>query len=485
MSPLRRHAKKLLVLAAALATFPVAHGVIVACTAIRPPPIASRAELGSPERHEADGVARVGRSYARTRAGVREVYLEGTPEAVGDHHARLLRERMIANEAELNADFHAGVSFLGRVALMDLGRLRYRHVDRGVPEAWRRELAAEARAFAPDPFEGTMPTYHRLLFLHALYDIALSFESSPLLGCSSFVLGPTMTRDGHTLLARAFDFESADAFDRDKAVFFVRPLGSIPFASVAWPGLVGVLSGMNLEGWPWWSTAARARARRGHPGDLRHARGPREGPRHRRGDRHPAKPGRDGVAHRPSDGRAWPHRRRRARAGVEATVRRDFADPARVGVTNHFEGPLRDDPRDAVVRRTTSTLDRRARLDEVLTELAPGSVDPERAVALLRDHRCAGNASCELGDRRTLDALIATHGIVADTTDKTLWVSAGPHLSGRFVRFDLRAIFAPDHDPSADEEPLTLPEDPILHDGRYEQGRARAGTLKLRGEAPR
>ena len=45
---------------------------------------------------------------------------------------------------------------------------------------------------------------------------------------------------------------------------------------------------------------------------------------------------------------------------------------------------------------------------------------------------------------------IATHGIVADTTDRVLWVSAGPHLSGAFVRFDLKAIFAPGHDPAND-----------------------------------
>src|SRR5262249_11174297 len=44
------------------------------------------------------------------------------------------------------------------------------------------------------------------------------------------------------------DFEAGDVFDRDKAVFFFAPDGAIPFASVAWPGLSGVLSGMNAEG---------------------------------------------------------------------------------------------------------------------------------------------------------------------------------------------------------------------------------------------
>ena len=62
---------------------------------------------------------------------------------------------------------------------------------------------------------------------------------------------------------------------------------------------------------------------------------------------------------------------------------------------------------------------------------------------MLRDHACAGGETCALGDRRSIDAFIATHGIVADATDRVLWVSAGPHLSGRFVKVDLRTSFAP------------------------------------------
>jgi hypothetical protein len=105
-------------------------------------------------------------------------------------------------------------------------------------------------------------------------------------------------------------------------------------------------------------------------------------------------------------------------------------------------------------------------------------------VEILRDHGCAGGAFCELGDRRAIDALIATHGIVADTTDRVLWVSAGPHLSGHFTRFDLKAIFAGGQ-ASETAPPLELiPEDPILHDGRYEAGRKRAGEPSLVGAAP-
>ncbi len=63
-----------------------------------------------------------------------------------------------------------------------------------------------------------------------------------------------------------------------------------------------------------------------------------------------------------------------------------------------------------------------------------------------------------------------------------LWVSRGPHLSGAFVRFDLKTIFAKDHDPTKDGDAQTIADDPILHDGSYEDGRKRAGGPKVGGD---
>ncbi|MGH7269460.1 MAG: C45 family autoproteolytic acyltransferase/hydrolase, partial [Polyangiaceae bacterium] len=146
-----------------------------------------------------------------------------------------------------------------------------------------------------------------------------------------------------------------------------------------------------------------------------------------------------------------------------------------LAVTNHFEGPLAIDPKNLRVRRTSTTLARRARVDDLLSRIAPRSATPLSVLGILRDHGCAGDPACKLGDRRAIDALIATHGIVADLTAGVLWVSAGPHLSGKFVRFDLRTLLAPHHDPASDGEPEALPEDPILHDLGRSQGTAVAG----------
>ena len=468
----RRHKKKLIALGVLLGAPVAAHLVVDRMTRLEPPALAPLDLV----MVETDGVRHAGRGWSTVR-GVRIAHLAGSPEEIGTEHTTLLRDRMIANEEIVWSGFRDVVPFApARVLLFDAGRYRYRHVDEGFPDARRREVAAEARAFTPDPFASHMPTYPRMVFLHALYDIALSFEHSPLLGCTAFGLGPEATTDGHALFARAFDFEAADVFDRDKAVFVVREDGKIPFASVAWPGLVGVVTGMNAEGVAVAVNGGRAKepSTTGIPVAFS-LRETLEGA-HDTGEA-VAILSRQNVmvSHLVFVGDAKGRFVVVERApGMPAYVR-EAKDPSRLAVTNHFEGPLGGDERDVRVRATTTTLPRRARVDELVAAVAPHSADVTRAVAMLRDHGCAGGESCRLGDRRSLDAFIATHGVVFDLTAKAAWVSEGPHLSGRFVKIDLATIVSTKEGNVPTLELDTIAADEVLSDGRYDEGRERAG----------
>jgi isopenicillin-N N-acyltransferase-like protein len=438
---------------------PALHASIDLATRLRPPPVA----LPAPATI---------RSWAQERAGVNEVYLQGSPEAIGAAHARWLGEHMRAGEAELWREYRRLVPWwIARIGIEDYSRLRFRNVEHGVPGARKREIAAEALAFQPDPFSDHMPTYQRLMFLYALYDIALPLETSPLIGCTSFALDPEETADGHSLVARAFDFEAGDSFDRDKAVFLVREDGAIPFASVAWPGFVGVVTGMNAEGVVVTVHGGRARdsVADGTPVAfslrevLQRAHDTSEAVEILRAQRVM-------VSHIVFVADGAGHFAVVERAPREPAYVRDTKTRGTLAVTNHFEGPLASDPRNLRVRAVTTTLARRARVDQLLAEVAPHTATPRTVLAILRDHACVGDDACTLGDRRSIDALIATHGIVADATDRVLWVSSGPHLMGRFVKLDLRVLLAPDLDPSAIPEPETMPEDPVLRDPRWTAG---------------
>ena len=144
----RRHKKKLIALGVLVAAPVAAHLVVDRMTRLEPPALAPLDLV----MVETDGVRRAGRGWSTVR-GVRIAHLAGSPEEIGTEHTTLLRDRMIANEEIVWSGFRDVVPFApARVLLFDAGRYRYRPVDEGFPDARRREVAAEARAFTPDPF---------------------------------------------------------------------------------------------------------------------------------------------------------------------------------------------------------------------------------------------------------------------------------------------------------------------------------------------
>jgi hypothetical protein len=421
-----------------------------------------------------DGLRRFGSSYARNLGSILEVRLEGTPETIGYSHARLLYPEMVENEGILLGRFRDQVpARFARSLLMDLAQLRYRDVDREMSAERLREIAAASQGFQPDPYTELFPTFQRFVYLNALYDISLSFEGSPLIGCTTFTFDHDYTRDGSGLLARAFDFEVDDIFDRRKAVFLVRETGKIPFASVAWPGLVGVVSGMNLEGVAVVVHGGRAREPQSVGEPVVHAL------RRVLSEARTSQRAAELLAQRApmvshivvvTDAQGQSLVIERA-PGVSDTVR---PLPMRASITNHFESDLRADPKNLRVRETTSTLPRRARADELLAKLPAAPVDPPSAAGLLRDRAGPAGTPLPLGDRRAIDALIATHGVIMQTGERVLWVSEAPHLLGRFRGFNLPQLLADGYDPASDGSPPGfLAEDPLLTSGDYAAWRAK------------
>ncbi|HYP87792.1 MAG TPA: C45 family peptidase [Polyangiaceae bacterium] len=415
------------------------------------------------------GVRRFGDSYVKKVGGILQVGLAGTPEVIGYGHARLLYPEMVENEGILLGRFQDQVPLrLARSLLLDLAQLRYRHVDQQMSADRLREIAAGARGFQPDPYADVFPTFQRFVYLNALYDISLSFEGSPLIGCTTFTFDGAATSDGSGLLARAFDFEVDDIFDRRKAVFLVREAGKIPFASVAWPGLVGVVSGMNAEGVAVVVHGGRAREPRPSGEPVVHAlrrvlseAKTSEDAARLLDEREPM------VSHIVIVTDAHGHSIVIERAPGAKDAVREL--PERAATTNHFEAGLRDDPKNERVRASTSTLPRRASGDRLLAALPTDApITPLAAAKLLRDRDAPDGSTLPLGDRRAINALIATHGVIMQTGARILWVSESPHLLGQFRAFDLRRLLAPDYDPETDASPLaTLPEDDLLTSGRY------------------
>ncbi|MFP6684000.1 MAG: C45 family peptidase [Polyangiaceae bacterium] len=483
-----------------IATPIVAHLGVVLLTRMEPPdvrvsPLSIASPSDDPGRREVKLSSTKPETapsmYARKRGRVGEVRLQGSPEQIGYAHSRLLHASMVATERAVHAQFaeHVPLAPL-RMLITDLGRFRFRHIDRFIPNSYRRELAAQALGFRPDPFASHMDTFQRFVFLQSLYDIALSFEHSPLVGCSSFTLSGAQTQEGHVLLGRNFDLEGPEVLDREKVVFLMferddRGQAAIPYASISWPGFVGAATGMNAAGLAVVLHGARG-GEAGHEGEpvahtlrelLATARSTTEAMKR-------LKTKRAIVSHMVLLADASGKVVVAERVPGQET---HFREAPLTRLTNHLEGPQKLSPENLRVERETSSLARRQRLDERIENLSsPATV--KDVVSILRDKRAAGGDKLPLGHRDSIDGLLATHSVAMNLSTRELWVSEGPSIAGRFVRFDLSKLLNPRYRPSGPPRVETIEADPILRDGRYDAWKQAGGqhhdARPLPGSAP-
>jgi isopenicillin-N N-acyltransferase-like protein len=443
---------------------------VVYVTGIEPP------HLVPPVREAVryDGTTtRVGPAYLERRGKLLVMQVEGSPEQLGYRHARLATPLMVEGDRRMVDLFRTFVpSAIFRWALTSVVRLRYRNLEAGFPSIRRVEIFGQALGYE-NPSGNFLSTYDRLVYLHGLYDIALAFEGSPLLGCTAFAASGRATADGatpgHTIVGRNFDLDLDPWFDEDKVVQIVKPQDGLPFASVAWPGMTGVVTGINLAGI--WISVNGGRAAETRSGGvpvvfttravLEQARSLDEAFRI--------------ISHHEpmvshilllADGKT----------GESMIVERAPGRPlgvvrgrSAIVLANHFRtAPLRDDPKDARLRDTTSSEARQARMEELVARDF-GRIDPRVAIEILRDRSAVGDVPLPLGNRNAVDPLIATHSVVADLTDRVLWISEGPNTLGRYRRIDLRARLARGETARDDEAAGDLPADGSLSDGTYER----------------
>jgi hypothetical protein len=73
-------------------------------------------------------------------------------------------------------------------------------------------------------------------------------DLSPMTACSTIALPADASPDGVARLGRNLDFPSFNIADKYSVLMIYHPEGKNAFAAVTWPGMIGVLSGMNEHG---------------------------------------------------------------------------------------------------------------------------------------------------------------------------------------------------------------------------------------------
>ena len=435
------------------------------------------------------GTQRIGASWLRRVGpgeGILLTRLEGSPYEVGLAAGRLQRRQIAEGEAHLERLFRALLpSPFGRFLVRTLSAMRLGGVEKEIPAEQLEAIAGLADGYEPVPPPSGWDAFRRMVSLHALHDISQRYVDAPALAsaCTAFTVPgvPETKGKAPALLARNFDFEGGDLFDRDKVVSVVTLPGRIPYLSVSFAGMLGVVSGFNAKGLGIVINAVSGgeTGSSGTPVTLLVA----------------------DVLAKESTVEGALARIREAKVFVSdlfvvldgksgeavvvektpgATGVRRAAPGTPLGATNEVEtkgasGRGRPLPPGSTSRR------RRERLEELLARLAGrprgtgADVAEAEAVAILRDRTGASGASgADLGpgNRNAIDAMIQTHSVVFDLSARRAWVSVSPHALGAYVPIDLDVVLADSEGRGEPSPRAPIPADPYLVSGAWDRYRA-------------
>lgn len=345
-----------------------------------------------------------------------------------------------------------------------------RRLGASVPLEYRQELKAMSESCTHEFDEFGSP-YERQMQYHAAHDIGHVMQDYMLVACTSFAAWGKESADSALILARNFDFYMGDEFSRNKLVLFEKPDSGYAYVSVTWPGMTGVLSGMNTKGLTVTINAAKFETPRMSATPismlakriLQYASNLEEA--WKIAGEYRTFVSESIMVGSAEDGRA---------AIIEKTPS-DMAlfDPGKSGsavshiiCTNHYQSDkFRDVPVNVENVRESDSGYRFRRVEECLDSAGP--LDPCGAAAILRDMRGVGGEDVGYCNELSINQMIAMHSVIFRPSERKIWVSTSPWQLGRFVCYSLDDVLDSDFSGRVDSENEAVPEDACLHDESF------------------
>jgi isopenicillin-N N-acyltransferase-like protein len=438
------------------------------------PVTAVRAAPGAPP------VLRWGDAELAWLGGIPVLRASGSPHAIGAAHGRLLATQVGEAAAPLSGAIRDAVRATWFRAIRT--EWRYRFLDDGQTEADRSMTAGIARGAAAG---GVDVGYATLLRDQAALDVGVPSattaegEQRTLTRALTFVTPQGGPVPGRVWVGRSFALpglgDGGDAAARTPLVSLIKPAAGIAWASVGWPGLAGVVTGINAEGIVVCVHPVRA-------GDIRPTRTARPIALLARDV---LETSRDldaaikliettatlgAAAYVIVDGKTgrW--------AVVERTPGRAQAirAPAELAVGDVLAAPaFANDPDNDRARRVLSSVDR-TRLANRLLRTPPA--DLAAAAAVLRDRRTLDGAARPAGHRGVIEDPAAVHVVMIDPAALVIWVADGGP-GARMRAIDLRHELRGEGDRAT--PPADIAADPEVDADRDTHLRAARAELRL------
>ena len=294
---------------------------------------------------------------------------------------------------------------------------------------------------ATNRYDSLMDKYNRNLFLHGAHDIGHAMHDLMLVGCSSLAVWDEKSEDGGLLIGRNFDFYANDDFAKNKIVSFVKPKVGYPYMSITWAGMIGVSSGMNLEGLTVTINAGKSSIpfKAKTPISLvaleilQHASTIEEAIAI-------AKTKKVFVSESIMVGSSKDHNVALIEISPKNFGVYQVKNQPYLACTNHFQSEeYNNDNRNNKQKEESHSVYRFQKLEEYLAQ--DKQLNPTEMVKLLRDTNGLKNEKLGYGNEKALNQLLAHHGVVFQPDKRLVWVSSNPYQLGEFTAYDLNKIF--------------------------------------------
>lgn len=387
-----------------------------------------------------------GGKIRRNEAGIYELMLEGSADERGIAYSTLApqliryQEDIFVNQIRNVIPSERYIRFLRKL----IGVFARNLNDKYFPEEFRREIygiSLAADSSGAYDFIGT--PYERQINYHAAHDFGHVMQSYLLVGCSSFAVWDEFSTDSALIVARNFDFYFGDDFARNKIVLFVRPKKGIPFVSISWPAMIGVVSGMNAEGLTVTINASKGEM----PLEtrtpisilvreiLQYATTIDEA--YQIANQYDTF-----VAESILVASAKEHRASIIEKSPSMIALYETENHA-IACSNHYQSELFENEEYNIENIANSDSKYRLeRLHELIDSLQP--IDENRAAEILRNRFGIGGKDIGIGNEKSINQFIAHHSVIFKPDSLQVWVSTAPWQSGTMICYDLREIFDAD-----------------------------------------
>ncbi|WP_431612199.1 C45 family autoproteolytic acyltransferase/hydolase [Chryseobacterium sp. 'Rf worker isolate 10'] len=399
-----------------------------------------------------------------------ELYIKGNPLQLGYNNGALTQSLMQKQEGIFFSKVEGFVPSKFRQRLLR-GFLKWynRKMYLNVREDYQAELYGLSQ-YSSDQYDFIAPKYLRNLYLHGAHDIGHAMQDLAMVGCTSLAVWNENTEDGELLIGRNFDFYVGDDFAKNKLVEFVQPEEGIPYMSVSWPGMIGVVSGMNKEGITVTINAGKSKIPLTAKTPI-------------------SLVTREILQYAKNIEEAIAIAKKRKVFVSESILVGSAADknaviievsPKNFGVyrvqntskvlcTNHFQSEAyKDDKRNQKQIEESHSEYRYEKLQELLQE--EKKITPEKMASILRNRSGLKDKQIGYGNEKALNQLLAHHAIIFSPQKRLVWVSSNPYQLGEFVCYDLNEIFSdkglqPD---DFSKSSLNIPRDPFADSEEFQ-----------------